>query len=261
MGFRACQCLHDAHCGLVSHTRNKPSQKQSPVPRVCATIGLDRRPHGKSPARPPLAAGDPWSSARLEGWEKDGRVFRQPSQCGCFSALWTTCDQKGNPRRPISPHHRHVVRLVSTHDTPGCTACSSSISRLWQKWNVPLRFGSLHHPFSTLALCPCPPQASNDPVKLNRFDGSLGTSSTTVIPRLEKKQTLVGSRPRRSCWGRWDRAVHSPNSAVRRIITTGAHQMARPSLPCACKPREIVLLGAFASHHQLILACLAPDLK
>lgn len=193
MGFRACQCLHDAHCGLVSHTGNKPSQKQSPVPRVCATIGLDRRPHGKSPARPPLAAGDPWSSARLEGWEKDGRVFRQPSQCGCFSALWTTCDQKGNPRRPISPHHRHVVRLVSTHATPGCTACSSSISRLWQKWNVPLRFGSLHYPFSTLALCPCPPQASNDPVKLNRFDGSLGTSSTTVIPRLEKKQTLVGS--------------------------------------------------------------------
>lgn len=89
--------------------------------------------------------------------------FRQPRQCGCPSALWKMCDQKGKPRGPISPHHRHVVRLVSTHDTPGCTACSSSISQLWQNSEcAPAIWPSAP---SILAICPLSfsaRRASND---------------------------------------------------------------------------------------------------
>lgn len=207
----------------------QPSQKQSPVPRVCATVGgglggLDsRRPHGKSPARPPPLlglVGDPWSSAGLEGWEKDGRVFDRPTS----AAVRQHCGRCAIKREILVVPFRLTIAMSSgwfqPTTTPGCTASSSSISRLWQKWNAPLRSGPRHRPLSTLGLCPCPPRALPQTTKLTSM--ASWSVATTVFPRLEKNRHLGSSRPRRSCWGRWDCAVHSPNSAVRRIITNGS---------------------------------------
>lgn len=265
MGFRACQCLHDAHCGLVSHNphRNNPPSLVC-VRRLGGGFGglHSRRPHGKSPARPPPLlglVGDLWSSARLEGWEKDGRVFRPPNQCGSTSALWTMCDQKGNPRRPISPHHRHVVRLVSTHDNAWLHCfLFINLSTLAKMECAPEIWPSAS---STLDAWPlslsAPGVASNDQA---HFDGSLVSGHHGVSETGEN--TWVAHDQDAPAGDGGIAPSTPPTPPCGGLSQTGAHQMARPSLPCACKPREIVLLGVFiASHHQLILACLATVLK
>ena len=132
---------------LVFHTREtNPFTETIPRPsRVRATVGgltagghMANRPPGRLCCRGSMVV---CSSGRME----EGRPSLRQAQPVRLS-VGTVVDARSKRKSSwsISPHHGHIVRLVSTHDSPGCTASSSSISQLWQNRNVPLRFGPLH---------------------------------------------------------------------------------------------------------------------
>lgn len=172
----------------------QPSQKQSPVPRVCATVGgggsggftagghMANRPPGR------LRCWGSWGiRGRLLVW-KDGRRTAEFFDRPTSAAVRQHCGRCAIKREILVVPFRLTIAMSSgwfqPTTTPGCTASSSSISRLWQKWNAPLRSGPRHRPLSTLGLCPCPPRALPQTTKLTSM--APWSVATTVFPRLEK---------------------------------------------------------------------------